>query len=533
MTSKTSKDAKRAFTKLSYMFLSLPFYFRPIIKEREESKTSLEAAKPSENTKDSKKSRETNIDDFLNSLIDYESTTNGAYDSIKLNGYLGDECFKWEKPNDYIVHLGMIRPTMVPNGRVVGKAFLGSTMNAMDKGGSQGVMLIKQSQVKDRDPITQKTPSGLYFHFLPAHKNMEMFTDIYGYCHETTPPPGTLNWKGEPITIGSWDYLIAVEESFKGDDIALNEQYRTFPRTLNHALRDDATETVFNVEKIYNQIEYNSTLGKDSLYTIGNFEWKDGVRDTSVEFFPNPKGRFKVRWIPSEVDDTLHLRNNYREVNGKFYPLNDFGGFGCDPFSIKSTVGKGSKGGIHGLTKPNQDGVISNLFFLEYIARPPQEEIFFEDVIKACVFYGIQVLVESNRIDLLRYMRNRGYRPFAADRVDKPKNGLSENDKEYGGQVMSGKDMIDSHMNGIASYIEKYVGKSTNPAYRPEGEIGDMVFEETLIDWLNFNPDKRTEHDATISSGLAIMQCNRDKYKAKVIKKDIPEIGIFVKKFRN
>ena len=31
-------------------------------------------------------------------------------------------------------------------------------------------------------------------------------------------------------------------------------------------------------------------------------------------------------------------------------------------------------------------------FFLEYIARPQTAEIFFEDVLMACVFYGMPIL---------------------------------------------------------------------------------------------------------------------------------------------
>ena len=33
-----------------------------------------------------------------------------------------------------------------------------------------------------------------------------------------------------------------------------------------------------------------------------------------------------------------------------------------------------------------------NLFFLEYIARPQTAEIFFEDVLMACIFYGMPIL---------------------------------------------------------------------------------------------------------------------------------------------
>ena len=39
----------------------------------------------------------------------------------------------------------------------------------------------------------------------------------------------------------------------------------------------------------------------------------------------------------------------------------------------------------------------SNMFFLEYIARPQTAEIFFEDVLMALHFYGMPILAENNK----------------------------------------------------------------------------------------------------------------------------------------
>jgi hypothetical protein len=538
MTSKSGDDVQEAFSKFSYMFLSLPFFFRPVVRGKEDSPNELFFGKPSNNSKEAKKGRKTGIEDYLNTQIDHRPTKNDSYDSIKLDAYLGDESYKWVKPNDYIIHLGMISPTMMPNGKVVGKAFIGSTMGARAKGGEAGVELINGSKVIDRDSTTGKTSTGLYFYFLPAQENMEAFTDKYGKCWVETPPKGTLNVSGEEITIGSLEYLLAVEEQKrKQSDKALNEQLRTYPRTVEHALRDESTECVYNLTKLYEQLDNNDTVPEESLHTVGNFKWVSGVKDSDVEFYPDKNGRFKVSWLPSTVDDTEHLKNRVKEVNGKFYPMNlECVRFGCDPFSLKSTHGKGSKGGIHGKTIMfPEGGAPSNKFVLEYLARPADETIFFEDVIMCCRFYGAPILVESNRIDLLRHMRNRGYRGFAMDRLDRHKSKLNENEKEYGGQVMSGKDILDSHMNAIGLWIENYVGVYTDEQkkVRPIGEMGDMPFSETLRDWVAFNPDKRTEYDATISSGLAIMACQTDKYKGK--KKEVRKISVksIVKQYSN
>ena len=110
----------------------------------------------------------------------------------------------------------------------------------------------------------------------------------------------------------------------------------------------------------------------------------------------------------------MELRNNIVIKNGIKYPGNEhIGAFGCDSYDISGTVGGGgSNGALHGFTKINLDGP-SNMFFLEYISRPQTAEIFYEDVLMACVFYGMPLLAENNKPRLLYHFKNRGYRNFS------------------------------------------------------------------------------------------------------------------------
>lgn len=121
------------------------------------------------------------------------------------------------------------------------------------------------------------------------------------------------------------------------------------------------------------------------------------------------------------------------------------------------------------------------------------------------------------------------------DRMDRPKERLNENEKKYGGQLMSGKDILDSHMNSIGSWIEKYVGvyMDEERKLRPIGEMGDMPFDETLQDWLKFDPSKRTEYDATISSGMCIMACQTEKYRGKTKERKRSNVSNYVRKYNN
>ncbi len=203
------------------------------------------------------------------------------------------------------------------------------------------------------------------------------------------------------------------------------------------------------------------------------------------------------------------------------------GAFGCDSYDISGTVdGRGSNGSLHGLTKFSMENHPANHFFLEYISRPQTAEIFFEDVLMACIFYGMPLLCENNKPRLLYHFKRRGYRGYSMNRPDKIYNKLSVTEREIGGIPNSSEDIKQAHAAAIESYIDEHIG------LKPDGNYGDMCFQRTLEDWAKFNINNRTTHDASISSGLAIMACNKNKYRPNpIVKRKVYDLGI--KKFNN
>ena len=189
------------------------------------------------------------------------------------------------------------------------------------------------------------------------------------------------------------------------------------------------------------------------------------------------------------------------------------GAFGCDSYDISGTVGGGaSNGALHGMTKFHMDEGPTNEFFLEYVARPQTAEIFFEEVLMACVFYGMPILIENNKPRLLYHFKNRGYRGYSINRPDKGYNKLSKTEKELGGIPNSSEDIKQAHAAAIESYIEKYVGLDLLETFRDNDIMGSMYFTRTLEDWARFNINNRTKFDASISSGLAIMANQKSLY---------------------
>jgi hypothetical protein len=357
--------------------------------------------------------------------------------------------------------------------------------------------------------------------------NMEGFIDRYGQPVLETPDKPKYTSNGDQIRQGAVDYWENEVKSLKNDADALNEFYRQFPRTESHAFRDESKSSIFNLTKIYQQIDYNDNLIRDKVLVRGGFHWRDGKPDTKVVWVPDKRGRFLVSWIPSEG-----LQNRKEVRNGMKFPGNaHIGSFGCDSYDISGTVGGGgSNGALHGLTKFHMEDAPANEFFLEYVARPQTAEIFFEDVLMACVFYGMPVLAENNKPRLLYHFKNRGYRRYSLNRPDKSIRNLSKTEKELGGIPNTSEAVKQAHASAIETYIEKHVGMDMEGIYRSTDEMGSMYFTRTLQDWARFDINNRTKFDATISSGLAIMA--NQQYQNQTIKKE-SKISINFARYNN
>jgi hypothetical protein len=522
--SKSGADAKKMFTdKVVPISINYPFFFRPIQDGMDRPKTELAYRVPASKLTRRKLDEGIASEEIegLDTTIDWKNTGDNSYDGEKLKLLVHDESGKWEKPDNILNNWRVTKTTLRLGSKVVGKCMMGSTSNALDKGGNNFKKLYYASDVTKRNRNGQ-TSSGLYSLFIPMEWNYEGFIDAHGLPVFDKPKDAVRDPQGDLITTGVIEHWENEVDGLRSDQDGLNEYYRQFPRTEKHAFRDEAKLSLFNLTKIYEQIDYNEDMRNKALVTQGNFQWAGGIKDTTVNFIPDNNGRFLISWIPP-----ARLQNRVIIKNGVKYPGNEhIGAFGCDSYDISGTVdNKGSKGSLHGLTKFSMEEAPFNMFFLEYISRPPTAEIFFEDVLMALHFYGMPILAENNKPRLLYYLKRRGYRQFSINRPDKIYNKLSVAEREIGGIPNSSEDIKQAHAAAIESYIENYVGLK-------ETEYGQMYFQRTLEDWAKFNINNRTKFDATISSGLAIMACNKNKYSPVAEIKKEP-VNISFKKYDN
>ena len=99
--------------------------------------------------------------------------------------------------------------------------------------------------------------------------NYEGFIDAYGLPVFDPPKDEVKDPHGELIITGVIEHWENEVDGLKSDQDGLNEYYRQFPRTEKHAFRDEAKESLFNLTKIYEQIDYNEDVKKQ----ITSYAW--------------------------------------------------------------------------------------------------------------------------------------------------------------------------------------------------------------------------------------------------------------------
>lgn len=514
--SKTGTDAQEAVfsSKVIPIFKGYPFFFSPIIDGTTNPRMELAFREPSKRI--TKKNKTTSRGEALDTIINWKNTTNNAYDGSKTHMLLLDEAGKWLNPNDIREVWRIHRTCLLVGRRVIGKAMVGSTVNPLDKGGREFRNLYYDSDPNDRNE-NGRTKSGLYKIFIPAYDAMEGFFSQYGLPIVEDPEVPTLTEDGTITDIGARTFLKNERKGQQNNSYELNEIIRQFPFTEDEAFRDSTKSSLFNIQKIYEQIQHNEELYPDPV-VIGNFQWKDGKMDTEVIFAPDPNGRWRVAWLaPTDIRNKRKIENNKPVA-----PNGAFGVMGVDSYDLDTTLDyRSSKGACHVYNKFSMEHP-ANMFVAEYASRPPLAKIFYEDILMAAVFYGYPVLIENNKYGIARYFESRGYDEYLMNRPTHLASTSSKMNVKTKGIPSNSQDVIQAHAQAIESFIHDHVG-----LHNETGKFGRMYLNRTLEDWINFKIDDRTKFDLTISSGLALLGAQKQ---VKEVKKTNFNDRIFFRK---
>jgi len=135
----------------------------------------------------------------------------------------------------------------------------------------------------------------------------------------------------------------------------------------------------------------------------------------------------------------------------------------------------------------------------EYINRPGTVFEFYEDVLKQCVFYGHQVLSENNRVGLINWFTEHGYKNYLMRRPEATHTSYSKSQKTLGIPT-SGDVVRDAMIGGLEAYVVDAVGYDES-----EDLGGKLYFNHLVEDLLVFESGDWQKYDATVAAGLAVL----------------------------
>ena len=152
--SKSGPDAKKMFTdKVVPISVNYPFFFKPIQDGMDRPKTELAYRVPASKFTRRKLDSNAKPEEIvgLDTTVDWKNTGDNSYDGEKLKLLVHDESGKWERPTNILNNWRVTKTCLRLGSRVIGKCMMGSTSNALDKGGKNFKKLYDSSDVANRN----------------------------------------------------------------------------------------------------------------------------------------------------------------------------------------------------------------------------------------------------------------------------------------------------------------------------------------------------------------------------------------------
>lgn len=461
--SKTSKDAKKVFTKaVVNPFRRLPKFFRPVYDTSLGVNPSSEMRFQRTNVK-GKKADENIYDDELGSIIDHHSSDPLSQDGMKVHRGLQDEWAKTIECDIYERHEVMRYCVVDDENQIIGKLLYTSTVEKL-KTDKEGVQEGAKNLWVESDQLNKsengRTISGLYRFFLSAKKARNF--DIYGIPDEEK----TLK------------QILADRETVKNNHRSLLARMRKEPLTWQEAFSEDDEKCVFNLHNIQNREEFllTNNVPKRSVvyYRDGEtlkVKWRD-AKKTELDFC------WKMTKLLPEDDS-----NKYIILDGSRSPNNiKLGAMSVDSYSNSQGGRKyGSKASAWlGVWENGRKRAIGHLY-----GRPDYKEQLHEQVLLAAEYWGLKVWYEHTSDDYLGYYRDRGrvnYLGIYPLHLIQPEK---RNDAERFRGTPITPFSLTKQLDTSILYFEK--------------DCDLIDFEELLLNSKKFDPYDRTAYDTVVS----------------------------------
>ena len=408
----------------------LPFFFKPNYEGSTSPKSELSFAPPA--TRLSAKGSLISSQIGLESIINYEDADEGAYDGDKLYFHHDDEVGKLKKGISCWARHLVVKECLKMGADIIGFTIKTSTVGEMEKGG--GKIFKHQCTMSNfyQRNNNGETPSGLAVLFISSVEGLKGFIDEHGMSVIDTPTKEQAKYINR--NYGSREYLLNNRKGFldAGDYEGLSEEIRKYPMKFTECFRTSAKETGFNMQKLETYIDA-LRFRKDLGLIRGNFAWQKNVEKPRVIFHEDPAGKFLLK---IQLNDNESNRTWYDEERSSWMPGNtSWGVAGGDPFKFNKTAGNRKSNGGGAVITKGLYPIHKRGFACRYEYRPFDKNVYAEDMLMMCVYYGVKMFSEINIPLLWDYFESRGYSEFLLYKWD-PKTqkesetpGASTNEK--------------------------------------------------------------------------------------------------------
>jgi len=393
------ESSQRIFSDhIMFQFRKLPLIFKPLM-ESMSSKSKLSFMSD-------------DMDISLNTVLDFASSKKGShYDGSGLAEYYGDELGKVEG-EDILKRHTTIKLCCSERDRIDGDITGTSTVEDMSKeAGLAFLKLCKGSMFYQRKDSGQ-TQTGMVTIFFRACDGYPGFVDQFGFSIEYKPTPQQrefLKAHNMNPNMGAKEYLLNNRKGLSED--ALSQEKRQNPIEYREIFTPPANNNFFPVQKISDRIT-ELRFGQQTTRSF-NLAWVDNFGGKVAMVFPpdGQEGDYLASYIPP-----IDQQNRFKMVRGVQYP--EFGTkyiCSADAFRLdKTTHGRKSDGGvalrlkrdtqIDPDTKPVKDWITAKpIVYASY--RPETTDIFCEDVLKLCIFYGCGCYPENDVDHVNKYFK--------------------------------------------------------------------------------------------------------------------------------
>jgi hypothetical protein len=483
--SKTDTDAKKVFNKIVNYFFEFPHFFQPTYDTSKGLRPESDL-KFFKTTIRGKKAGQLKKGDELKSWIEPGNSKSVYYDGTEnMACYILDE-FAKPQLTDTWETWKVVKPCIFKEGRWFGKAFVCSTIEDMDVTGEASKHIWNNSNQAELNK-NGFSESGLYRIFFGAHETT--FYDQYG----------------NPDINRGYEFHNNEREVLKNKPRDLSSYIRKNPYTILEAFRIDGEKCIYDSMKLNDRLDALAPF--ENLRERGNFVWKNGEVDGKVVWEKNKNGRFEKCWDFSQPE----MSNRMLKRGNLFYPNNTVNFVAaCDPFSHSKTQDNNRRSMAAACFKrkfdpANEEDPYNDAIICIYHGRPDDVNIFHEDMIKACVYYGCEILFESNKNNWEAYFIARGYEGFLMKLPGNNGYGVPGNDPSA---------------QRLCDLTELQISQNINKQH----------FPKILSQWLEFEFGNRTPYDLAMAAGYVFIA--DDRWSVREVKSQTVKITRLFKKHK-